>query len=106
MPFCIEVDGVGTLPVELNGHPHAAAVQAAFEAAATGRVHRAEPLPPPGSLGPPYALVQLSLDGQAALGRLTPGGERLARGSLCLVGGASSRALHRREDASTNPRRN
>ena len=84
----IEIDGVGTVPVELNTHPHAAAVRAAFASKTTGRVHRAEPLPPTGSTGPPYALVQMSLN-EPSLGRLTPGGERLERGSLCLVGGAS-----------------
>ena len=84
----ITIDGVGVLPVELNAHPHAAAVKAAFMARTTGRVHRAEPLPPPGSIGPPYGLVQMSLN-DSSLGRLAPGGERLRRGSLCLVGGAS-----------------
>lgn len=84
----IQIDGVGTVHVELNSHPHTAAVRAAFAAGATGRVHRAEPLPPPGSIGPPYALVQMSLNAPD-LGRLAPGGERLKRGSLCIVGGAS-----------------
>lgn len=84
----IQIDGVGRVSVELNAHPHAAAVRAAFGRGATGRVHRAEPLPPAGSTGPPYALVQMSLNAPE-LGRLAPGGERLKRGSLCLVGGAS-----------------
>jgi len=88
MSLIIEIDGVGRVPIELNSHPHAAAVRAAFAANTTGRVHRAEPLPPPGSVGPPYALVQMSVDAPA-LGKLAPGGERLRRGSLCLVGGAS-----------------
>ena len=97
----IEIDDVGTVPVELNSHPHAAAVRAAFTANTRGRVHRAEPLPPLGSIGPPYALVQMSLDAPS-LGRLAPGGERLKRGSLCLVGGASdlfiSLARHNEHD--------
>ena len=84
----IVIDGVGTVPVELNDHPHAAAVRNAFAAKTTGRVHRAEPLPPAGSIGPPYALVQMSLN-DPALAKLAPGGERLKRGSLCIVGGAS-----------------
>ena len=88
MALAIAIDGVGTVPVELNRHAHAEAVRAAFAAGASGRVHRAEPLPPPGSTGPPYALVQMSVDAPS-LAQLKPGGERLKRGSLCLVGGAS-----------------
>ena len=88
MSLAIAIDGVGTLCVELNDHEHAAAVRAAFAAGASGRVHRAEPLPPPGSTGPPYALVQMSVDAPS-LAQLKPGGEKLKRGSLCLVGGAS-----------------
>ena len=88
MSLAIAIDGVGTVPVELNRHAHAAAVRAAFAAGASGRVHRAEPLSPPGSTGPPYALVQMSVDAPS-LAQLKPGGERLKRGSLCLVGGAS-----------------
>lgn len=88
MSLFIDIDGVGTVPVELNSHPHAAAVRDAFVSRVTGKVHRAEPLPPPGSVGPPYALVQMSLDAPS-LGQLVPGGDRLQRGSLCLVGGAS-----------------
>ena len=86
--LAIAIDGVGLLCVELYDHEHAATVRAAFAAGATGRVHRAEPLPPPGSTGPPYALVQMSVDAPS-LAQLKPGGERLTRGSLCLVGGAS-----------------
>ena len=88
MSLGIAIEGVGTVPVELNRHAHAEAVRAAFAAGASGRVHRAEPLPPPGSTGPPYALVQMSVDAPS-LAQLKPGGERLTRGSLCLVGGAS-----------------
>ena len=88
MSLGIAIEGVGTVPVELNRHAHAEAVRAAFAAGASGRVHRAEPLPPPGSTGPPYALVQMSVDAPS-LAQLKPGGEKLKRGSLCLVGGAS-----------------
>lgn len=88
MSLFIDISGVGTIPIELNDHPHANAVKRSFAAQTTGRVHRAEPLPPPGSIGPPYALVQMSLN-DPSLGQLAPGGERLKRGSLCLVGGAS-----------------
>tara|TARA_B110000046_G_C12714152_1_gene281839 strand:+ start:98 stop:571 length:474 start_codon:yes stop_codon:yes gene_type:complete len=88
MVLLIDIDGVGTVPIELNRHPHAASVRAAFTNNTTGKVHRAEPLPPPGSIGPPYALVQMSLN-DPSLGKLAPGGEPLKRGSLCLVGGAS-----------------
>ena len=34
----------------------------------------AKPLPPPGSIGPPYALVQMSLNAPE-LARLAPGGD-------------------------------
>jgi hypothetical protein len=88
MSLFIDIDSVGSVPVELNNHPHAEAVKTAFVEGTTGVVHRAEPLPPPGSQGPPYALVQMSLN-RDALRQLAPGGERLKRGSLCLVGGAS-----------------
>ena len=88
MPLFISIDGVGHIPVELNDHAHTAAVKASFVASSIGRVHRAEPLPPPGSIGPPYALVQMSLN-DPSLAALAPGGPRLTRGSLCLVGGAS-----------------
>ena len=86
--LCIVIDSVGSLPVELNDHPHAAVLRRAFQGRASGRVHRAEPLPPLGSVGPPYGLVQLSLD-DASLKQLPPGGERITRGALCLVGGSS-----------------
>ena len=88
MALSIVINGVGTVPVELNDHPHAPTVLRAFASGTTGRVHRAEALPPPGSVGPPYGLVQMSLD-DTSLARLAPGGQRLQRGSLCIVGGAS-----------------
>ena len=88
MSLSIVIEGVGELPVELNDHKHAAAIAHSFEAGTTGRVHRSEPLPPPGSVGPPYGLVQLSLDDSSLKG-LAPGGVRISRGDLCLIGGAS-----------------
>ena len=46
--LAIAIDRVGVLRVELYDQEHAAAVRAAFAAGATGRVQRAEPLPPLG----------------------------------------------------------
>ena len=86
--LCIEIDGIGSIPIELSDHPHATAVRAAFTSQTTGRVHRAEPIPPSGSIGPPYALVQMSIN-DSSLAKLPPGGPKLRCGSLCLVGGAS-----------------
>jgi hypothetical protein len=89
MPLTMSIEGHGSLSVSLNDHRHAPAVEACFAKGARARLHRAEPLPPEGSVGPPYGLVQMSLEGCDELRGLAPGGVRIQRGDLCLIGGAA-----------------
>lgn len=87
MPPTIEVRGFGAIPVVLDG-AYADVMTTCFAAGTRGRIHRAEPLPPAGSIGPPYGLVQMTLQDDS-LKALSPGGVKLTRGALCLIGGAS-----------------
>ena len=58
--------------------------------ATRGRVHRVEPLPPAGSSGPPYCLVQFTLEAADALKRLPhEGTAKISRGAVCLIRGTS-----------------
>ena len=54
-----------------------------------GRVHRAELQPPSGSMGPPYALVQFSLDDKSLAALPHEGNAMISRGAVCLIGGTS-----------------
>ena len=85
----LTIDGVGTVPIILNENLNAATTLKALAAAGTaGKLHRAEPLPPRGSNGPPYALVQFSLSGLDGL-RHESAGRKIQRGDVCLIGGTS-----------------
>lgn len=55
----------------------------------TGRFHRAEPLPPAGSQGPPYALVQATLSDPELAKIPHEGHMSIRRGSVCLITGSS-----------------
>lgn len=86
--------GVGSVPIHLlqgpGGAPGAAARLTHLAARnASGRLHRAEPHPPQGSNGPPYALVQFSLNDPSLAGLPPEGNERIYRGAVCLIGGSS-----------------
>ena len=86
--------GVGSVPIRLlqgpGGAPGAAARLMHLAARNTsGRLHRAEPHPPQGSNGPPYALVQFSLSDPSLAGLAHEGNTRISRGAVCLIGGSS-----------------
>ena len=83
--------GVGSVPIHLHEGAPGAAARLAYLAAknTSGRLHRAEPLPPPGSSGPPYALVQFSLHDPALAGLPHEGDMRISRGAVCLIGRSS-----------------
>lgn len=90
----IAMDGAGVIPVHLdpaNAPKTVSAITSLAGSAATGRVHRAEAVPPPRSDGPPYALVQMTVDDPGgALRSLTHEGTKLIeRGTVCLIGGTS-----------------
>jgi cyclophilin family peptidyl-prolyl cis-trans isomerase len=91
--IALEVPGIGSIPMELH---QAAAPKAVAEltrlatAGGAARLHRAEPHPPPGSMGPPYALVQFSIEDGAAFQAIAhEGNAKIQRGSVCKIGGAS-----------------
>lgn len=87
----LDIAGIGPVPMVL--HARFAASKRILELArggGKGHVHRAEPQPPNGSNGPPYALVQFSLESDAGLNTLPhEGDEKIARGAVCLIGGAN-----------------
>ena len=85
----LAVDGVGDIPIELNDALGAASMIKSLAAASTaGKLHRAEPLPPAGSMGPPYALVQFSLSGLNGM-KHESSGRKIKRGDVCHIGGTS-----------------
>jgi hypothetical protein len=84
----LEIDGIGKVPINLDASLGAGKfVEQQASAGVAGRVHRAEPQPPHGSSGPPYALVQFSLSGLSHLPH--EGTAHIHRGSVCLIGGTS-----------------
>ena len=88
----LNVTGIGSIPIDLDAAnaPRAVAELKRLSAAGnSGRLHRSEPLPPEGSTGPPYALVQFSLDAPALKSFAHEGTAKIVRGSVCLIGGAS-----------------
>jgi len=90
----LDVTGIGALPISLDDSLQATSLLKAMTKGAQHecRLHRAEPLPPPGSVGPPYALVQFSLEGKlkAELYAVPQeGSTRIRRGHLCLIRGTS-----------------
>lgn len=91
MVLRIDVESVGSIPIHLNNQSFSVS-QKLLEAAsrgATGIVHRAEPLPPAGSNGPPYALVQFTVN-DAGLDKLKhEGTAKITRGTVCLIGGTN-----------------
>jgi len=105
----IAVDGIGTIPVALdfaNAPQTAKAIFSLAQQGSSGRVHRAEAVPSPASDGPPYALVQATVDDPTNVlkGLAHEGLKPIARGAVCLIGGTSdlfvSLAEHRGWEAS------
>ena len=86
----VNVEGVGTIPIVLDTSLQVSKRLTELAAnGATGHIHRAEPLPPAGSNGPPYALVQFTIN-DAGLDKLPrEGAAKIQRGSVCLIGGAN-----------------
>ena len=85
----LRVDSIGEIPILLDETLAAASSIKALAAASTaGKLHRAEPLPPAGSMGPPYALVQFSLSGLNSM-KHESSGRKIQRGDLCHIGGTS-----------------
>ena len=94
MALQLAVEGVGQIEVALDTAAAPQTAQTLLQLAAAGataELHRAEPLPPAGSDGPPYALVQFTVDDAAKLlaGLSHEGSAVIMRGSVCLIGGTS-----------------
>ena len=89
----VDVPQVGArLPITLDGvgTPKAiAAIAKAAQRSATCKLHRCEPDPGPGSTGPPYALLQFTVDEPALKSHAHEGAAKIKRGSVCLIGTAS-----------------
>ena len=91
----LDVSEVGAkLPITLDGVNTPKAIAAVTEAAQRGahcKFHRCEPDPGPGSTGPPYALLQFTIEGEvsALKSHAHEGNAKISRGSVCLIGGAS-----------------
>eukprot|EP00747_Dinoflagellata_sp_TGD_P031218 gnl/TRDRNA2_/TRDRNA2_135136_c0_seq2.p1 gnl/TRDRNA2_/TRDRNA2_135136_c0~~gnl/TRDRNA2_/TRDRNA2_135136_c0_seq2.p1 ORF type:complete len:298 (+),score=36.57 gnl/TRDRNA2_/TRDRNA2_135136_c0_seq2:87-980(+) len=90
------VDGIGAaIPIALDAANAPKTVQAlqvlGNGVGTSGRVHRAEAVPTPPSTGPPYALVQATVDDPsgALRGLAHEGSLQIERGSVCLIGGTS-----------------
>ena len=86
---------MGSIPITLDDtrgfQEKTKAMLAVAKANASGKVHRAEELPPAGSNGPPYALVQFALGGRLELIELKheSSGRKIRRGDVCHIGGTS-----------------
>ena len=89
----LEVPAIGSIPIVLSRDTPEAGRElqhVARGAENTAKLHRVEPLPPAGSSGPPYALVQFTVNkGDKLKSRAHEGSAKIARGSVCLIGGAS-----------------
>ena len=93
MSRVVLTSSAGDIPIDLDSAsaPNAAAALLQHATRGTrGTLHRAEPVPPAGSAGPPYALVQFTLDDAPELkAHAHEGCAAVARGAVCLIGGAS-----------------
>ena len=88
----LDIDTIGSIELTLDTTrtPNATAALLSMAAGGvTGRVHRAEPVPPVGSTGPPYALVQFSLNEERLASMPHEGNAKITRGSVCHIGGTS-----------------
>ena len=90
----LSIPNLGDIPIQLEPQrlapKAAAAITSAAAAGTRARLHRAEPLPAPNSMGPPYALVQFSISDDGKLARLPhEHSAPIKRGDVCLIGGAS-----------------
>lgn len=89
----LHVEGVGSIPIMMSAGSSTRKTQAKLlDLAAkgtSGRVHRAEAVPSAGSIGPPYALVQFTLDDGTLASLQHEGSSHIARGSVCLIGRSS-----------------
>jgi hypothetical protein len=87
----LDVQGIGSFPITLDpaNAPKAVAILQSFAAGSNAvEIHRAEPQPPAGSNGPPYALVQFTLPKSGLSKHQHEGSAKIRRGSVCLIGGA------------------
>ena len=92
MSRVVLTSSAGDIPIDLDtaAAPNAAAALLQHATRGTrGKLHRAEPVPPAGSAGPPYALVQFTLDAPELKAHSHEGGAAIARGAVSLIGGAS-----------------
>ena len=88
----VEVTGIAEFPIVLDDDSLQATdiVKRLAAKRSPGKLHRAEDLPPEGSTGPPYALIQFSLPSGGLLDKLPHQGSRKIKcGSVCLIGSAS-----------------
>jgi len=90
----VDIDQIGRVPVKLlpaNAPKTVAALRSLAQHGMTGRLHRAEGIPPPPSRGPPYALVQATLDDPERIlsEMLHEGSVPIGRGSVCMIPGSS-----------------
>jgi len=79
---------VGNIRIVLNDQLQSAATLKTL-VGTSGKLHRSEPLPPAGSNGPPYALVQFSLSGLNHLRHESTSGAKISRGDVCHIVGTS-----------------
>jgi peptidyl-prolyl cis-trans isomerase A (cyclophilin A) len=83
------------LPIPILLNPDGVAAETAARLAwlaarnTSGRIHRAEPQPSSGSSGPPYALIQFSLNDSSLAGLAHEGRAPITRGAVCLIGRSS-----------------
>ena len=87
----LDVQGIGSFPITLDAAnaPKAVAILQSFASGSNAvEIHRAESLPPAGSNGPPYALVQFTLPKSGLSKHQHEGSAKIRRGSVCLIGGA------------------
>lgn len=82
--------GVVDVLLQPDNAPHACEVIAQLAAeGGAGRLHRAEPHPPLGSQGPPYALLQATLEDESLRGLAHEGTLKVDSGAVVLMGGTT-----------------
>merc|ERR1719440_536708 len=85
---------IGRVPINVlpaNAPNMVAAFQKLAQRGMVGRLHRAEGIPLPPSQGPPYALVQATLDDPDGILAKMPheGSVPIGSGSVCMIAGTS-----------------
>ena len=92
----LEVHTIGSIPIDLDDSRNASKLlrsmvedSSSSTGGANGKLHRPEPLPPAGSSGPPYALVQFTLPAAGLATSPHEGNAKITRGCVCHIGGTS-----------------